>query len=302
MQQKKDGIIKSLVQIGIPMFFYISGMAATFFNTEGRGFGLFLFDKILRLILPFVVAIFIFLIPRLYFGQEYEDFTRPDGEIEENFWVFTQKTLPDVFSKLSWLWYLPALFIDCILTYPLLAWTIRRARKIPWHDRDDGNIILMQIVIFIIWIAVTCLYFDTEKDFGVTYLFPSSITLVCSFVFFYCIQLAIYAEGCESFALWMKLIGPLSSIALNLWKNQEPDMPLHHVLMMINYDAVFFSQGIVDQLYFKQMLRTRKTVANTAASPFYIVFAILLYSLSSPQNYSDTGFLFFYPLYSDYTI
>ena len=71
------------------MFFYISGMAATFFNTEGRGFAAFLFDKILRLILPFAVAIFIFLIPRLYFGQEYEEFTRPDGEIEPDFWVFT---------------------------------------------------------------------------------------------------------------------------------------------------------------------------------------------------------------------
>ena len=79
-------------------------------------------------------------------------------------------------------------------------------------------------------------------------------------------------------------------------------MPLHHVLMMINYDAVFFSQGIIDQLYFKQMQRTRSKVAATAWTPFFIVVAILLYSLSSPQNYSQTGFLFFYPLYSDYTI
>ena len=79
-------------------------------------------------------------------------------------------------------------------------------------------------------------------------------------------------------------------------------MPLHHVLMMINYDAVFFSQGIIDQLYFKQMQRTRSTVAATAWTPFFIVVGILLYSLSSPQNYSQTGFLFFYPLYSDYTI
>jgi len=78
-QQKKDGIIKSLVQIGIPMFFYISGAAATFFNTEGKGFGIFLSDKVLRLLVPFVIAIFIFLIPRLYFGQEYEDWTRPNG-------------------------------------------------------------------------------------------------------------------------------------------------------------------------------------------------------------------------------
>ena len=143
IQQKKDGIIKSLVQVGIPMFFYISGMASTFFNTEGRGFSLFLADKTLRLVVPFVIAIFLFLIPRLYFGQEYEEFTRPDGEIETDFWEFTRKTLPTVFSKLSWLWYLPALFIDCLLTYPLLAWTVRRARKIPYSHRDDGNIILL---------------------------------------------------------------------------------------------------------------------------------------------------------------
>jgi len=70
------------------MFFYISGAASTFFNTEGKGFGIFLGDKILRLMVPFVVAIFIFLIPRLYFGQEYEDWTRPGGETEPDYWKF----------------------------------------------------------------------------------------------------------------------------------------------------------------------------------------------------------------------
>jgi len=195
MQQKKDGLIKSLVQIGIPMFFYISGMASTFFNTEGKGFALFLWEKVLRLVIPFVVAIFIFLIPRLYFGQEYEDFTRIDGEIEENFWAYTIQTLPTIMSKLSWLWYLPALFVDCLLTYPLLAFTVRRSRKIPWSPRDDGNIILLQIAIFTIWIIVTCFYFDTEKDFGVLYLLPSSLTLVLTFVFFYSVQMAIHTEG-----------------------------------------------------------------------------------------------------------
>lgn len=72
--------------------------------------------------------------------------------------------------------------------------------------------------------------------------------------------------------------------------------------MMINYDAVFFSQGMLDQLYFKPMMRTRNSVGRTAWAPFTVVMAILLYALSSPQNYQQTGFLFFYPLYSDYTI
>jgi len=87
-QQKKDGIVKCLVQVGIPMFFYISGMAATFFNTEGKGFAIFVWDKILRLAIPFVVAIFIFLIPRLYFGQAYEDWCRPNGVKEDDYWEF----------------------------------------------------------------------------------------------------------------------------------------------------------------------------------------------------------------------
>lgn len=72
--------------------------------------------------------------------------------------------------------------------------------------------------------------------------------------------------------------------------------------MMINYDAVFFSQGLVDQLYFKQMMRTRKELSNTVLAPACIVVFLFLYAVSSPMNYTQTGFLFFYPLYTDYTI
>jgi hypothetical protein len=72
--------------------------------------------------------------------------------------------------------------------------------------------------------------------------------------------------------------------------------------MMINYDAVFFSQGCVDQLYFKAMMRQRNKTSKTVWAPLMVLAAILLYALSSPMNYTQTGFLFFYPLYSDYTI
>jgi hypothetical protein len=72
--------------------------------------------------------------------------------------------------------------------------------------------------------------------------------------------------------------------------------------MMINYDAVFFSQGVIDALYFKQMQRTRSYLGKTPLAPIAVVLAILVYSLSSPQNYTNTGFLFFYPLYADYSI
>ena len=71
------------------MFFYISGMGATFFNSEKKGFGIFLVDKTVRLMIPFVLAIFLFLIPRLYFGQPFEEWTRPDRKnMENDYWDF----------------------------------------------------------------------------------------------------------------------------------------------------------------------------------------------------------------------
>lgn len=276
-------------------------MGATFFNTEGKGFGVFVGDKTLRLGVPFVCAIFIFLIPRLYFGQSYEEFCRPDGKQEDDYWQFQMKTLPTIFSKLSWLWYLPALFIDCMLTYPLLAWTVRRAKKIPFDAKDDGNIIFLQVVIFIIWLY-PCFYLDTSNNYGIRYLLPSCLTLMAIFFIFYTFQLLIYTENGDKYALWIKLVGVCGSIALNYWKDQAPNQPLHHVLMMINYDAVFFSQGVCDQLYFKAMMRQRNKAGKTVWAPLLVLFGILFYALSSPQNYSETGFLFFYPLYSDYTI
>lgn len=141
IQQKKDGIIKCLVQIGIPMFFYISGIGATFFKTEDKNFGIFVGEKALRLLVPFILGIFIFLIPRLYFGQTYEDFTRPNDEIETNYWEFTKKTLPSIHLKLSWLWYLPALFIDFMICYPLLRWSIRRSQGYKYDPLIDTAII-----------------------------------------------------------------------------------------------------------------------------------------------------------------
>lgn len=71
---------------------------------------------------------------------------------------------------------------------------------------------------------------------------------------------------------------------------------------MINYDAVFFSQGVVDTLYWKQMMKTRKGIAETMFAPIAIVGAILFYSITSPMVYSDMGHLFFYPLYRSYPL
>ena len=99
---------------------------------------------------------------------------------------------------------------------------------------------------------------------------------------FYVFQLPIHTEKGDKYAMWIKLLGPCGSVALNLWKDQAPNQPLHHVLMMVNYDAVFFSQGMIDQLYFKQMLRTRKKMSQTIMAPLVLPLFIFIYALSCP--------------------
>lgn len=102
--------------------------------------------------------------------------------------------------------------------------------------------------------------------------------------------------------MWIKLLGPCGSIALNVWKNQAKDQNLYHIFLMINYDAVFFSQGVVDMCYWKKMLKTREGLSETALAPCAVVFGLLLYSVTCPMNYSNMGHLFFYPLYSQYPL
>jgi hypothetical protein len=122
----------------------------------------------------------------------------------------------------------------------LLAFSIRRSKKIPFNGRDDGNIVFLQLAILVAW-CFPCFYLDVSNRYGEKYLFPSVVSLTIILMVFYSFQLLIYTKNGDKYAMWMKLIGPCGSLCLNLFKDQAPNQPLHHVLMMINYDAVFFS-------------------------------------------------------------
>ena len=71
---------------------------------------------------------------------------------------------------------------------------------------------------------------------------------------------------------------------------------------MVNFDAIFFSQGVVDMCYWKYMVKKRGELAESMMAPFAIVGFLFIYALTCPTNYSEMGHLFFYPLYTDYTL
>jgi hypothetical protein len=281
------------------MFFYISGIGASFYDTEKNHYGVFIGGKVLRILVPFVIAIFVFLIPRLYFGQQYEDYTRVDGEIQSNYWEYMKGTLPTIYLKLSWLWYLPALFIDFVICYPLLRWSVRRSKGIPFDGLVDTGIVLLQIATLALWATVNY-YLVPTYNYNTLLLIPAICVLGAVFFCFYTLQLTINTRYGHHNAMLIKLIGPIGSVLLNLYKVQTKDMNLYHIFLMINYDAIFFSQGVVDQCYWRKMVQARKEWGNTVLAPVCVVFFLFMYSITSPMNYSNMGHLFFYPLYTDY--
>jgi hypothetical protein len=58
---------------------------------------------------------------------------------------------------------------------------------------------------------------------------------------------------------------------------------------MINYDAVFFSQGVVDMCYWRKMLRIRNELGDTLWAPAMVGAGLFLYALCSPMNYGGLG-------------
>jgi hypothetical protein len=154
-------------------------------------------------------------------------------------------------------------------------------------------------VTLFVW-AVPNYYLVPTYDYNTTLLLPSIGVLAAVFFCFYTFQLLIPRANGHHYAIWIKFIGPIGSICLNLFKVQTKDINLYHIFLMINYDAIFFSQGVIDMCYWKPMTKKRASMGDSVMAPIAIVMFLFIYAMTSPMNYSNMGHLFFYPLYSTY--
>ena len=111
--------------------------------------------------IPLFFAYIFILIPRLYIAQDYQLFAMVQNDegvsyIENNIFKYAVRVFPTLYLKISWLWFLPALFIDSNINYPCLAWAQRRKARIPF-DTEDIKIIGGQILAVGIWGSVGAL-------------------------------------------------------------------------------------------------------------------------------------------------
>ena len=65
----------------------------------------------------------------------------------------------------------------------------------------------------------------------------------------------------------------------------------------IHYFSIMFGQGMMDQFYLDGAMKHREELSKTILAPLSIGLWYVLYSFTSPTNHSDTGFLFYYPIY-----
>ena len=110
---------------------------------------------------PLFIAYIFILIPRLYLAQDYQLFAMVQNDegvsyIENNIFKYGVRVFPTLYLKISWLWFLPALFIDSNINYPCLAWAQRRKVRLPF-DIEDVKLIVGQILAVGIWGSVGAL-------------------------------------------------------------------------------------------------------------------------------------------------
>lgn len=141
---QRQACYRYFVQFGMPIFFYISGISSTNFNFEKEEpFWRFFIGKVKRLINPFILGIFFLLMPQLYIIQDWCSWGRlDDGQFKEhNIFKFYYKQFQDQFlMKLASFWFLLFLFILMMLNYPMIKWTSRRSRKLPFEREDKITI------------------------------------------------------------------------------------------------------------------------------------------------------------------
>ena len=222
--EKSDGIIRTMVQIGIPAFFYISGIATTFYDADKKGFCPYIKGKFLRLVIPFIFAVIVFLIPRLYFTQDFSPMAKLDESqpeiLEWNYFTYFGKMLPQFLFKMSWLWFLPALFIDSLINYPILKWTQRRYSEKPMSLKDDGLIFGGLFLTLFIWIAFQWTLVGSKVENGRRDVFLMTMVVVIVYAAYFILPgFIVKRENGYKYSWWLKMIGPIAMILMNIVKN-----------------------------------------------------------------------------------
>ncbi|MEW6403953.1 MAG: acyltransferase [Chloroflexota bacterium] len=106
----------------MPLMFLVSG-ASIYYAMDKGGAGKFLKDKVLRLLVPLLVAMFSYGALQVYLERV------THGQFNGSFWAFIPHYFEGMYGfggNFAWIgmhmWYVLVLFVYCLLFYPLFRW------------------------------------------------------------------------------------------------------------------------------------------------------------------------------------
>ena len=96
----------------------------------------------------------------------------------------------------------------------------------------------------------------------------------------------------------LKLAGPLCTIAMNSWRDGYNNEAIYGFLVTVNYDIIFFAQGLIDSFYWEKQKGTIETMSKSSVWMVLVLKAMAcIISVTAPTVVKNQGFLWFYPMY-----
>ena len=93
-----------------------------------------------------------------------------------------------------------------------------------------------------------------------------------------------------------QFVGPVVSILMTTQKYGQHENSMYGFMLGVNYFAIFHAQGVFNQVFAREIKETPKQMLDKF-KPLSIGAWFLSYALTCPTNHSDTGFLFYFPIY-----
>jgi glucan biosynthesis protein C len=265
----------------MPMMFVISG-AAIYYGFKKGKVGMFLKDKVLRLLVPLVVGMFTHSVLQVYFDA------LTHGRFEGTFWAFIPHYFEGIFPfggnfafTSVHLWYLEALFIFCLLFLPVFIWWKGSGQN---FCQTVGNFLAKPGVLFLLALPTMIL---------VTILDPSNVGLkdtggwsVIVYIFFFLPGYIFVPNQAVQTRLmkqrWVSLV--LALFFSFAWLIQE-DHPFGSTGYMIesilislaSWSCIFALLGFVRR--YLTFTNPFLSYANEAVLPFYILHQPIILSV-----------------------
>jgi len=328
---RNDGVIKVLCTFGVTIFFYCGGMAQTF---KRNRFDSFVWGRFKRLIVPFVFAVFLILLPTLFIICEYTRKVRKPLAIRSSIYPDTDPKWPEegeytsynfgefvqawcrsliegsnALELFSWLWFLPLMFSTDIMSFAGSRW-MQFSFEGGWfkkHRDSDMDSVSKSLD------KPVCKSWYKKDVFCATFLLLGLQCLACAmlpevawfFISYWACLVTVYVgltqiRRTKSWFLWwaVKKILPFLTCLYALHWPAESEKLARGAATLLQF-LIFTNQGYLQQLVFEyeQMHFINEGRRNCMVPN--LIFTVFFIALCAPTSGKDDT-PFHTPVYDDY--